>query len=63
VLKDKISALPMYGRKYEKTLQLVEKLIRKHRTTDYVTILNQIDMDYDTLMKILSELGNKGRLK
>jgi biopolymer transport protein ExbD len=53
----------MYDRKYEKALQRVEKFIRKHRTTDHVTILNQIDVDYDTLMKILSELSNKGRLK
>lgn len=53
----------MYDRKYEKALQTVEKLIRKHRTTDHVTILNQIDVDYETLMKILSELSNKGRLK
>jgi predicted GTPase len=56
-----ISALQMYDRKYEKTLQTVEKFIRKHRITDHVTILNQIDIDYDTLMKILSELSNKGR--
>lgn len=53
----------MYDRKYEKRLQTVEKFIRKHRTTDHVTILNQIDVDYDTLMKILSELSNRGRLK
>jgi predicted GTPase len=53
----------MYDRKYEKTLQTVEKFIRKHRTTDHMTILNQIDIDYDTLMKIISELSNKGRLK
>lgn len=53
----------MYDRKYEKALQTVEKFIRKHRTTDHVTILNQIDVDYDTLMKILSALSNKGRLK
>ena len=58
-----IFALQMYDRKYEKALQTVEKFIRKHKTTDHVTILNQIDIDYNTLMKILSELSNKGRLK
>ncbi|HYY50113.1 MAG TPA: hypothetical protein VE643_04510 [Nitrososphaeraceae archaeon] len=58
-----ISALQMYDRKYERALQTVEKFIRKHKTTNHVTILNQIDIDYDTLMKILSELSNKGHLK
>ena len=53
----------MYDRKYESALQTVEKFIRKHKTTNHVTILNQIDIDYDTLMKILSELSNKGHLK
>jgi hypothetical protein len=53
----------MYDREYEKALQTVEKFIKKHRTTDHVAILNQIDIDYDTLMKILSELSTKGRLK
>jgi hypothetical protein len=53
----------MYDRKYEKALQTVEKFIRKHKITDHVTILNQIDIDYNILMKILSELSNKGRLK
>jgi hypothetical protein len=29
----------------------------------YSVILNNVDVDYDTLMKILSELRNEGRLK
>jgi hypothetical protein len=29
----------------------------------YSVILNNVDGDYDTLMKILSELRNEGRLK
>ena len=53
----------MYDRKYEKALKTVEKFIRKHKTTDHVAILKQIDIDYDTLMNILSELSYKGRLK
>jgi hypothetical protein len=53
----------MHNRKYVKKMQTVEKFIKKHGTTDHLTILNEIDIDYDTLMKILSELSNKGRLK
>jgi predicted transcriptional regulator len=53
----------MHDRRYEKKMQIVEKFIRKHRTTDHAAILNEVDVDYDTLMKILSELSNKGRFK
>jgi biopolymer transport protein ExbD len=55
--------LQMRDRRYEKKMQTVEKFIRKHGTTDHVAILNELDIDYDTLMKILSELRNKGFLK
>ena len=55
--------LQMHDRQYEKKIQTVEKFIKKHRTTDHLTILNEIDVDYDTLMKILADLSNKGRLK
>lgn len=54
---------PMLDSKYQKKMQKVEKYIRKHGTTDHLTILNEMDIDYDTLMYILSELRNKGRLK
>ena len=40
----------MHDRKYEKKMQKVEKYIRKHGTTDHQTILNEMDIDYDTLM-------------
>lgn len=53
----------MRDRRYEKKMQTVEKFIREHGTTDHVAILNELDIDYDTLMKILSELRNKGCLK
>jgi len=53
----------MHDRKYEKEMKTVEKFIKKNGTTDHQTILNEIDIDYDTLMRILSELNNKGRLK
>jgi biopolymer transport protein ExbD len=55
--------LYMHDRRYEKKMQIVEKFIRKHGTTDHVAILNEVDIDYDTLMKVLSELRNRGGLK
>jgi hypothetical protein len=55
--------LDMHDRRYEKKMQIVEKFIRKHGTTDHLAILNGIDIDYDTLMEILTEINNKGRLK
>lgn len=30
---------------------------------DHAIILNEINVDYDTLMKIISELRNEGHLK
>ena len=53
----------MHDRRYEKKMQIVEKFIRKHRTTDHAAILNEVDVDYDTLMKIISDLKEKGHLK
>ena len=50
-------------RKYEKKKQTVEKFIRKHGKVDHSVILNEVDIDYDTLMKIISELRKKGCLK
>lgn len=44
-------------------MQKVEKYIKKHGTTDHLIILNEMDIDYDSLMNILSELRKKGRLK
>jgi hypothetical protein len=42
---------------------MVEKFIRRSGTVDHSYILNEINVDYDTLMKILSELRREGRLK
>ena len=52
----------MQNRKYQKKRKMVEKFIRKRKTTDHSIILNEVDVDYDTLMKILSELRNEGKL-
>ncbi len=50
-------------RVYQKKRQMIEKYVKKHKTIDYSRILNEVDIDYDTLMKIISELRNEGRLK
>jgi predicted transcriptional regulator len=48
---------------YQKKRQLIEKYVKNHKIVDYSRILNEVDIDYDTLMKIISELRNEGRLK
>ena len=50
-------------RAYQKKRQMIEKYVKKHKIVDYSRILNDVDIDYDTLMKIISELRNEGRLK
>jgi hypothetical protein len=50
-------------RKYQKKKVKVEKFIKKFGKIDHSVILNNVDVDYDTLMRILSELRNEGRLK
>jgi carotenoid cleavage dioxygenase-like enzyme len=50
-------------RKYQKKKVAVEKFIKKFGSTDHSVILNSVDVDYDTLMRILSELRSEGRIK
>ena len=50
-------------RAYQRKKQMIEKYIKKHKVVDQARILNEVDIDYDTLMKIISELRNEGRLK
>jgi hypothetical protein len=52
----------MQDRIYQRKRKLVEKFIKKQGKIDHSIILNNVDVDYDTLMKILSELRNEGRL-
>lgn len=47
---------------YEKKKQTILRFIKKHRKVDHSFILNEVNIDYDTLMKILSELRREGRL-
>ncbi len=53
----------MHDRKYQKKKVVVEKFIKKFGSIDNSAILNNVDVDYDTLMRILSELRNEGRIK
>jgi hypothetical protein len=51
------------NRIYEKKKQTIAKFIKKYGKVDHSFILNEVDIDYDTLMKILSELRREGRLE
>ena len=51
----------LQDRKYQKKKALVEKFIKKEGKIDHAVILNSIDVDYDTLMRILDELRNEGK--
>jgi len=50
-------------RTYLKKKQMVERFIKKHDKVDHVRILNEVNIDYDTLMRILAELKEEGRIK
>ena len=52
----------MQDRIYEKKKQTILRFIKKHRKADYTFILNEVNIDYDTLMKIISELRGEGLL-
>jgi hypothetical protein len=51
---------PLQDRKYQKKKSAVVKFIKKHGKIDHSIILNNVDVDYDTLMRILDELRNEG---
>ena len=52
----------MKDRNYQKKKNIVEKFIKKNKTIDHSKILNEIDVDYDTLMRILCDLRREGRI-
>ncbi len=52
----------MQDRKYQKKKAMVEKFVKKSGKFDHSVILNGVDVDYDTLMRILFELRNEGRI-
>jgi hypothetical protein len=53
----------MQDRIYQKKKQSVEKFIKRHGKSGSLYYPNNVDVDYDTLMNILSDLRNEGRLK
>ncbi len=53
----------MQTRLYQNKKQTVEKFIRRFGKVEHSSILNEVDIDYDTLMKILAELRKEGRIK
>ena len=55
--------LMLQKRLYQKKKQSVEKFIKRFGKVEHSFILNEVDIDYDTLMKILAELRNEGRIK
>jgi len=52
----------MQDRIYEKKKKTILRFIKKHGILDHSFILNEVNIDYDTLMKIISELRREGRL-
>ena len=52
----------LQDRIYEKKKQTILRFVKKHGKVDHSFILNEVNIDYDTLMKILSELRTEGRL-
>ncbi len=57
------ASLAVQDRKYQKKKTMIEKFIKKSGKIDHSFILNNVDIDYDTLMKILAELRSDGRIK
>jgi len=58
-----ISKEKMQTRQYQKKKRTVEKFIRKTGKVEHSVILNEVDVDYDTLMKILKDLRSEGMIK
>ncbi|HEU0145162.1 MAG TPA: hypothetical protein VFQ47_10285 [Nitrososphaera sp.] len=53
----------MLDRKYQRKKHTVEKFIKKLGKVDHSVILNNVDVDYDTLMRVLADLRKEGRIK
>jgi predicted transcriptional regulator len=53
----------MQERIYQKKKHIVEKFIKRFGKVEHSFILNEVNIDYDTLMKILAELRKEGRIK
>lgn len=55
-------AVLIQDRIFEKKKQTILRFIKKHGKVDHSFILNEVNVDYDTLMKIITDLRNEGRL-
>jgi hypothetical protein len=53
----------MQTREYQKKKIIVEKFIKKTGKTEHFAILNEVDIDYDALTRILGDLRREGRIK
>jgi predicted transcriptional regulator len=40
--------------------EVVRRFIKKHKTSDTSRILNEVNIDYDTLMLVLADLRKEG---
>ena len=53
----------MKTRQYQKKKQTIERFIKKFGKVEHAIILNEVDIDYDILMNILTELRKEGVIK
>jgi predicted transcriptional regulator len=53
----------MQTRQYQKKKTIVKKFVKKTGKVDHSAILNGVDVDYDTLAKILEDLRHEGYIK
>jgi len=53
----------LQDRLYEKKKKIVARFIRKHGKVDPAFILNEVNIDYDTLTGIISDLRQEELLK
>lgn len=52
----------MNDRKYEKQKQNILKYIKRKGKIDFKEILNEVNINYDTLKRIVDELKSKGEI-
>jgi hypothetical protein len=53
----------MNSREYQKKKQTIKKFIKKFGKVDHPVILNEVNIDFDTLMSILAELRKEGCIR
>lgn len=53
----------MQTREYQKKKTIVEKFIKRTGKIEHSVILNEVDVGYDTLTRILGDLRREGCIK